>query len=504
MTHPHQPAYRETIPTVCARQVLRRFFGVTLRSALFLGVFAAVPSLGFHTAAQARADDAVDGRFPVVSNLKAGAAKVDITPSQVAGLTVVGHRRQVTGVRDPLRAGILLLDDGETRAALVTLDTIGAWDEMVSAARQRIAQAAQVPPAHILVAASHNHSGPGFVEHPQWASELLDKLAAAAQTAAGRMRTVSVGYAEDSISFGINRRQEIDGRTVVRLNPAGPNDPRVKVLRFDDGQSLTPLAVVMHAVCHPCFFTWGDKGSPPYPQGYPKLSADFPGEAQTFVEQVYSRETSALFLQGCAGDIRPNLPGFPYRCADEADIQWAGRDLGGAVVRALARNVTRESLRQRPQYYPLKVASTQVLLPGKEGEIRAELSALKVGPYLFLTMPGEPMVEYGFKLEAAIADRAVPIIVGYANGNIGYIATAAAYQTGGYEPNTSRLAPEAEPIILRELGRLADRVVGDVFDSFSKHPQDVRKRETLEGRADPSGRAVAPPAKPSRPPQSSR
>ncbi|MFO0870010.1 MAG: hypothetical protein U0935_13845 [Pirellulales bacterium] len=504
MTHPHQPPYRETIPTVCARQVRPRLLGVTLRSALFLGVLAAAPSLGFHTAAQARADDAVDGRFPVVSNLKAGAAKVDITPSQVAGLTVVGHRRQVTGVRDPLRAGILLLDDGETRAALVTLDTIGAWDEMVSAARQRIAQAAQVPPAHILVAASHNHSGPGFVEHPQWASELLDKLAAAAQTAAGRMRTVSVGYAEDSISFGINRRQEIDGRTVVRLNPAGPNDPRVKVLRFDDGQSLTPLAVVMHAVCHPCFFTWGDKGSPPYPQGYPKLSADFPGEAQTFVEQVYSRETSALFLQGCAGDIRPNLPGFPYRCADEADIQWAGRDLGGAVVRALARNVTRESLRQRPQYYPLKVASTQVLLPGKEGEIRAELAALKVGPYLFLTMPGEPMVEYGFKLEAAIADRAVPIIVGYANGNIGYIATAAAYQTGGYEPNTSRLAPEAEPIILRELGRLADRVVGDVFDSFSKHPQDVRKRETLEGRADPSGRAVPPPAKPSRPPQSSR
>ena len=50
-------------------------------------------------------------------------------------------------------------------------------------------------------------------------------------------------------------------------------------------------------------------------------------------------------MQGCAGDIRPNLPGYPYRCADEADIQWAGRDLGGAVVRALALSVTREKLR---------------------------------------------------------------------------------------------------------------------------------------------------------------
>lgn len=35
-------------------------------------------------------------------------------------------------------------------------------------------------------------------------------------------------------------------------------------------------------------------------------------------------------------------------------------------------------------------------------------------------------------------------------------------------------------MLLKELGRLADRVVGDVFDSFSKHPKDVQKRETLE------------------------
>ena len=69
---------------------------------------------------------------------------------------------------------------------------------------------------------------------------------------------------------------------------------------------------------------------------------------------------------------------------------------------------------------------------------------MKVGPFLFLTMPGEPMVEYGFKLEAAIADRAIPIIVGYANGRIGYIATEASYEVGGYEPETSQLAPEAE------------------------------------------------------------
>jgi len=105
---------------------------------------------------------------------------------------------------------------------------------------------------------------------------------------------------------------------------------------------------------------------------------------------------------------------------------------------------------------------------------------MKVGPYLFLTMPGEPMVEYGFKLERAISDRAIPIIVGYANGNIGYIPTAAAYEVGGYEPNSSKLVPEAEAIILKELGRLTDRVVGDVFEAYSRRPEDIQRRAAEE------------------------
>jgi neutral ceramidase len=33
---------------------------------------------------------------------------------------------------------------------------------------------------------------------------------------------------------------------------------------------------------------------------------------------------------------------------------------------------------------------------------------------------------------------------------------------------------------LKQLGALADRVVGDVFESFSKHPKDVQKREAEE------------------------
>ena len=173
-----------------------------------------------------------------------------------------------------------------------------------------------------------------------------------------------------------------------------------------------------------------------------------------------------MLLQGCAGDIRPNLPGSPYRCGDEADIKWTGRSLGCAVVRAADKSVIREELAKRKSIYPLKCATSVIELPGKKEKLNCEMQAMRVGDFLLLTIPGEPMVEYGFKIEKAIADRAIPIVIGYANGNLGYICTAESHKYGGYEPNMSPLLPEAEPLILAELGRLADKVLADVFESF--------------------------------------
>lgn len=410
-----------------------------------------------------------------VSNLKAGVAKVEITPPDSA--PTVGHPRPTKGARDPLRAGVLILDDGKTRAAIATFDLVDAADNLVKRTRAAISEKAGVPAENVLVNASHNHSGSDFDKNPGWADDVIAGIGKAAAEAAAGMKPVTVGYGVDHIGFSINRRKVINGRAVVRLNPEGPNDTRVKVLRFDDGASLTPVAVLMHAICHPCFFTWGDNATEPHPNGFPMKSADFPGEAQTFIEKAYDNGTKVMFLQGCAGDIRPNLPGDPYRCADEADIQWAGRDLGGAVLKALAKSMIREERSKRQTHYKLKVAAERIALPTKDGgKIEVELMAMKIGPYLLLAMPGEPMVEYGLKLEEAIADRAIPIVLGYSNGKLGYIATAAAHSVGGYEPTQSPVTPEAEEMLLRGLNRMADRVVGDVFETFNKHPADVKMR----------------------------
>ena len=424
--------------------------------------------LAFLATGSARAEaGAEQSSFKVESNLRVGVAHVDISPPD--GTPTTGHIRETKGFRDRLYAVILLLDDGRTKAAIVTHDLIASSPAVVDGFRTAVADGAGIPRDHIMVAASHNHSGPKWEDQPVWSRRVVADVTAAVAKAAKEMRPVSIGYGEDRIDFNINRRKLIEGRAVVRLNPDGPCDRRVKVLRFDDGRSVDPVAVLMHAVCHPCVFTWGDKWSQPYPAGYPKMSADFPGEARSFVEKAYAGRTKALFLQGCAGDIRPNLPGFPYRCGDEADIRWTGRGLGCAVVRASDKSAIREELAKRLTVYPIRCASRVVEVPSiKEGAtVRGELMALKVGPYLFLTLPGEPMVEYGFQLEKAIADRAIPIVVGYANGNLGYICTAQAHQEGGYEPSHSASGPGAEKVLIAESLRLADRVIADVFEHFA-------------------------------------
>ena len=143
-------------------------------------------------------------------------------------------------------AVILLLDDGRTKAALVTHDLISCSPGVVEGMRNAVVDGAGIPREHILVAASHGHSGPKWEDHPGWNRQVVKDVTAAVTAASQTYRLVSLGYGEDRIDFNINRRMMVEGRSVVRLNPDGPCDRRVKVLRVDDGQSLDPLAVVMH------------------------------------------------------------------------------------------------------------------------------------------------------------------------------------------------------------------------------------------------------------------
>src|SRR5215212_6134104 len=95
--------------------------------------------------------------------LRAGAALVDISPWM--GLSIEGnmHDHKVTSVHDPLHARSLVLDNGETRLAIVVADSCMIPRSVFDEAKRLVNTRAQFPVENILMSATHTHSAPSSV-----------------------------------------------------------------------------------------------------------------------------------------------------------------------------------------------------------------------------------------------------------------------------------------------------------------------------------------------------
>ncbi|MFO0645212.1 MAG: neutral/alkaline non-lysosomal ceramidase N-terminal domain-containing protein [Polyangiales bacterium] len=101
-------------------------------------------------------------------------------------------------------------------------------------------------------------------------------------------------------------------------------------------------------------------------------------------------------------------------------------------------------------------------LPSRQvfcGSTRTLLSSLRINDWLFVTIPGEPVTLFADRVRAHSpmpADHTV--VVGYAQGHVGYVLHPEDWLRGGYEPSINLWGPlEGEYIMERsiELARLA-------------------------------------------------
>lgn len=270
----------------------------------------------------------------------AGAAKVDVT------------NRDVLIVNDTLYAKALVLQRGEMRVAIVTVDAV-AIDEIGSIrapylanVRAAVKEKLGIAPEHVLINASHCH-GVVCTDVEQRTVEAIEK---ACQNLVPVRVGVGVGH-EDRIME--NRRlklkngREVDVRHAYSLPPdeevaeVGPVDPQIGVLRLDKEDGKT-LAVVYNFACHPI-------------QGAPNggNTADMTGFASTVIEENAGEGAVALFIQGCAGDINP----VAYKDVDNPrDAQPLGTMLGLSTLQAYRKIKTRPDVE-------LKVIHETIELP---------------------------------------------------------------------------------------------------------------------------------------------
>jgi hypothetical protein len=253
--------------------------------------------------------------------LVAGAAKVDITDNDAGP------------VDGRLYAKALVLSDGATKVAMVTVDAVAIGEigrignDYLSIIRERVDKELGIAPQNVLINASHCH---GIV-----CKDVAERTVQAIREAAGNLVAVNVGAGtghEDRIME--NRRlkltngKEIDVRHAYSMPPdvdvaeVGPVDPEIGVLRLDRADGKV-LAVLYHFACHPI-------------QGVPSRAntSDMTGFASQVIEDNLGEDTIALFVQGCAGDINPTF----YKDVDHPrDAEPLGNMLGLSTLAAVRK-----------------------------------------------------------------------------------------------------------------------------------------------------------------------
>jgi hypothetical protein len=405
-----------------------------------------------------------------------GFGETDITPEPGAQSPGGMQARRLKEVHDPLKVVAMVVKGERATIGLVGVDTLFITEEATARAREAIHRATGIPGSHVLVGASHTHSGGPVATcfeseaDPSYVDLVAKRIAEAVSAAFHGLHAAELGHGfghEPSISF--NRRFLMrDGRQATHpgkgnreiVRPAGPIDPDVGVLaaRAPGG---TLLGLFVHFACH--LTVMGGDG----------FTADYVYYLRETLRRHFKNpHLSVGFLLGAAGDVTQvdNLrPGREFG-ADWAEL--LGLALGAEVAQTVGRLGWRGDA-------PIRAVQTSVPIPireprdlaleapalglgsgsvaekiyARERELVAqerarrpvvpcEVQAMRLGDLGLVTNGAEFFCQLGLDIKAA-SPFARTWVVSLANQWIGYVATPSAYYAGGYEPRTARSAKMA-------------------------------------------------------------
>lgn len=400
--------------------------------------------------------------------LRAGAAKVDITPPAGAALPMSGYasrKEGFKGIHDNIFVRAIVLDDGATQVALVAWELIFVPNSVWEATSKRIAEETGIRPENLLLAAVHSHDAPSLATGPAaspateaYTRRVEDAAVECVKQARARLQPARFGVGTGTAHVNINRREFFPGQGWwLGFNENGPSDKTVSVFRFDD-LAGKPIAFLVNYPVHAVVMG---------PQNY-QISGDLAGATSRFVEQYYagklrprsdggvrlrfsrerltSDDVIALFTSGAAGDQNP------VSMASGEDftlVNALGQILGEAAVRAANGIRTSEKAR-------LRGAQRVLTCPGRRVEPRStpqaeykfidsdpvdiRLGLLMIGNAAIAAVSGEVLTSIGLRLKRE-SPFTQTIMVTHANGSSGYIPDDAAYEQVSYEITTTRLKP---------------------------------------------------------------
>ena len=200
------------------------------------------------------------GKFTV------GTAKLDITPGLGCHMCGYFNDRLSTDIHDPLYVKALSISDGEREIGLILVDTIYLPQFVVEKSKELIAAKTGVDAEHVLISATHTHTGPAIVallgapEEPGYAESVIPKIVDAFTLAHNSRVPAEIAHASGDVHEEVhNRRWHMkDGTTVMNpgyknpnaVCPAGPTDPQLGLLIARDPETKKPLALYANLALH--------------------------------------------------------------------------------------------------------------------------------------------------------------------------------------------------------------------------------------------------------------
>lgn len=369
------------------------------------------------------------------------------------------------GVASPLYVRALVLRHAETACAIVQADVLGFTASQVTEIREFAAASLGLRRHNVLISATHTHSGPAIfpirgacLASPGYQRFVIEQIQLALADASEHCQPARLSTGSFPLEFGVNRRQDTPDGTILGVSENKPRPQGGTIARFETRDSTTLL---FSYACHP------------YILGPENLlaSGDFPAFAADELEA--EPDTTALFLNGCAGNIAPRaaFEGMGSARAEGSRLAAVVDIARGSLTPQSVQSLKSDHCIVRLPYKPLPteteiavlmvaphkaVRSTEKEKTGVKQRIAAamedwgaeildivrrrkplppvhcEVQALRVGPLVFLGISGEPFFELGEGIRAR-ADCGEVWPLGYTNAFCGYIPLASEIAGGGYE-----------------------------------------------------------------------
>lgn len=401
------------------------------------------------------------------SDWSAGAASVDITPDGPVWMAGYAARKTPSeGVALPIHAKALALKDaGGSTVVLITADLIGFDRTIVDDVLKVVGPKHKLGRESVAFYASHTHTGPMIKttdsalsaynlsresagRNLAYRQALPGKLVGLIDAALSNLAPADVSFGVGSAGFAINRREkQKDGTFKIGLNPSGPTDKDVPVLKVTGAEGKVK-AILFGYACHNTTMT--DK--------ILDISGDYAGFAQAELEARHPGAV-ALFVTGCAADANPNPRGTTdlakshgKTLADSVETALGGplQALAGPIRSAYADvpvkfggptdRATYEARLKEPGAGRQAHAKRMLGAFDRNEPIRTEypyaIQAFALGDSLdMVSLAGEVVVDYSIRLKGERKDKPGPKLwlAAYANDVFGYIPSKRVLKEGGYE-----------------------------------------------------------------------